>query len=100
MNFSYTNIVPIKGDASFRKFYRKKNINKTSILVFAKKEKEKNLLIYDAINKLLVKNKIRAPKLLSCNYNKNYIEIQDFCKLTIHSFLRNKKKISLNYLKK
>jgi len=100
MNFSYTNIVPIKGDASFRKFYRKKNINKTSILVFAKKEKEKNLLIYDAINKLLVKNKIRAPKLLSCNYNKNYIEIQDFGKLTIHSVLRNKKKNKLKLFKK
>ena len=34
----------IKGDASFRSFYRKKNGNKKSIIVFATKEKEKNLL--------------------------------------------------------
>ena len=40
----------IKGDASFRSFYRKSSSNKKSIVVFASKEKEKNLLIYDAIN--------------------------------------------------
>ena len=40
----------IKGDASFRSFYRKKIDNRNSIIVYAKKEKEKNLLIYDAIN--------------------------------------------------
>ncbi len=82
----------IKGDASFRSFYRKKNKKKTSIIVSAKKEREKNLLIYDAINKLLFKNGIKAPKLLSQNYNQNYIEIQDFGELTIYSILRNKKK--------
>ena len=38
----------IKGDASFRTFYRSKKNN--SIVVYAKKEKEKNLLIYDAVN--------------------------------------------------
>ena len=97
MNFKYNNIIPIKGDASFRKFYRKKNKNKTSILVFSKKEREKNLLIYDAVNKLLLKNRIKAPKLLSCNYNENYIEIQDFGKLTFYSILKNKK---LNKFKK
>ena len=30
----------LEGDASFRKFYRKKNTNGTSIIVFANKEKE------------------------------------------------------------
>ena len=50
------NLKIIKGDASFRKFYRKKNKNFSSIIVFAKKEKTKNLLKYDAINKLLIKN--------------------------------------------
>ena len=93
-------LTKIKSDASFRSFYRKKNKKKTSIIVSARKEKKKNLLIYDAINKLLVQNKIRAPKLLSHNYNENYIEIQDFGKLTIYSILRNKKKINLKYLKK
>ena len=100
MNFNYNNIIPIKGDASFRKFYRKKNKNKTSILVFSKKEKEKNLLTYDAINKLLIKNSIKAPKLLSCNYNENYIEIQDFGKLSIYSILKNKKLNKFKIFKK
>ena len=44
----------IRGDASFRKFYRKKNKNFSSIVVFAEKDKFKNLLVYDAINKILV----------------------------------------------
>ncbi len=80
----------IKGDASFRKFYR--NIKKNSIIVFANREKIKNLLIYDTINKILIKNNIIAPKLLSQNYKKNYIEIQDLGNKTIYQiFLKNKK---------
>ena len=93
-------LTKIKSDASFRSFYRKKNKKKTSIIVSARKEKKKNLLIYDAINKLLVQNKIRAPKLLSHNYNENYIEIQDFGKLTIYSILKNKKKNKFKIFKK
>ena len=80
----------IKGDASFRKFYR--NIKKNSIIVFANKEKIKNLLIYDSINKILIKNNLIAPKLLSQNYENNYIEIQDLGNKTIYQiFLKNKK---------
>jgi aminoglycoside/choline kinase family phosphotransferase len=80
----------IKGDASFRKFYR--NIKKNSIIVFANKEKIKNLLVYDSINKILIKNNIVAPKLLSQNYKKNYIEIQDLGNETIFQiFSKNKK---------
>ena len=90
------NLIEIKGDASFRKFFRKKNNNKTSILVFAKKEKFKNLLVYDAINKVLNKNKILAPKLYKENYNMNYIEIQDFGNETIFGKLNKKKKIKIN----
>ena len=48
----------IKGDASFRKFYRNKKNN--SIIVFAEKEKVKNLLNYDAVNKILNRNKLRC----------------------------------------
>ena len=90
----------IKGDASFRSFYRKEYRKKKSIIVAAKKEKKKNLLIYDAINKLLIKNGIKAPKLLNHNYHKNYIEIEDFGKLTIYSILKNKKKNKLQIFKK
>jgi aminoglycoside/choline kinase family phosphotransferase len=80
----------IKGDASFRKFYR--NTKKNSIIVFANKEKPKNLLIYDSINKILTKNNLIAPKLLSQNYENNYIEIQDLGNKTIYQiFLKNKK---------
>ena len=93
-------LVPIKGDASIRKFYRKKNNYNTSIIVFAKKEKFKNLLVYDAINKVLNKYKILAPKLYKENYNKNYIEIQDFGNETIFSRLNKKKDNRFNHFKK
>ena len=93
-------ILKIKGDASFRKFYRKKNNNYTSVLVFAKKEKLKNLLVYDAINKILNKNKILAPKLYKENYNKNYIEIQDFGNETIFKKLNQKRINKFIYFKK
>ena len=80
----------IKGDASFRKFYR--NTKKNSIIVFANKEKIKNLLIYDSINKILIKNNIIAPKLFSQNYKKNYIEIQDLGNKTIYQLFVNHNK--------
>ena len=73
MNFK--NIVELSGDASYRKFYRDKKNN--SIIVYAKKEKRKNLLIYAAINELLNKNKILTPRLISEKYKKNYIIIED-----------------------
>ena len=38
------NLIAIKGDASFRKFYRKKKGKKSSIIVYANREKVKNLL--------------------------------------------------------
>ena len=52
------NLKKIKGDASFREFFRKRSKNFTSIIVLSKKEKFKNLLVYDAINKILIKNKV------------------------------------------
>ena len=73
---SFQSTKAIKGDASFRKFFRKKNKKLTSIIVFAKREKFKNLLIYDAINKVLNRNKILAPILYKENYRKNYINSQ------------------------
>ena len=79
----------IKGDASFREFYR--NRENKSIIVVSKKEKLKNLLTYDAINKILIKNKILAPILLSENYINNYIEINDFGDQTLFQILKNKK---------
>jgi N-acetylmuramate 1-kinase len=80
----------IKGDASLRKFYR--NTKKNSIIVLANKEKIKNLLIYDSINKILIKNNVIAPKLISQNYKKNYIEIQDLGNITIYQLFINHNK--------
>ena len=94
------NLKQIKGDASFRFFFRKKKNNLSSIIIFAKKDRRSNLLIYDAINKILVKNGILAPQLISENYSKNFIEIQDFGKQTIFNFLKKNKKKKLILFKK
>jgi len=90
----------IKGDASFRSFYRKKNNKKNSIIVYASKEKEKNLLIYDAINSLLIENKILAPKLYKENYKQNSIEIEDFGDDTIFKLLKKNGSNKINLYKK
>ena len=95
-----TKLTKIKGDASFRSFFRKMNIKRNSIIVVAKKEKFKNLLVYDAINKILLKNKILAPYLYNENYRKNFIEIQDFGKKTIFNELNKKGKNKFIYFKK
>jgi len=89
-------LVLLPGDASFRKFYRKKN----SIIVFCEKEKKNNLLIYDAINKVLIKNKLKAPKLISENYKKNFIEIEDLGKTSFYIKLKKRKNSKINYYKK
>ena len=94
------NLKEIKGDASFRKFFRKKNNGYNSILVIAKKEKCKNLIVYDAINKILNKNKILAPKLYAENYNEGFIEIEDFGNETIFKILKNKNVNKIEYFKK
>ncbi len=100
MSFFKSKFKSIKGDASAREFYRKKNKNISSIIVYAKSEKVKNLLNYDSINKILIKNKILAPKILSENFNKNFIEIEDLGNKTLFDILKNKKQNKLNiYLK-
>ena len=92
-------LLKIKGDASFREFYRKKVKSKTSIIIFSKKEKRKNLLIYDAINKILTKNNFIAPKLINQNYPQNFIEVNDLGKTTALDHIK-KVKINFWFLKK
>ena len=99
MNFE-GKLVPIKADASFRKFYRKKIKKRSSIIVYAEKEKIKNLLNYDSINKLLLQKNINAPKLLSENFNKNLIEINDLGTKTIFDILKKKNTNKLKVYKK
>ena len=97
---SDSNFKEIKGDASFRKFFRKKNKGFSSIIVCSKKEKKKDLLIYDAINKVLVKNDILAPIMYKENYLNNYIEIQDFGNNTLLKIFKRKKIDKFFYFKK
>ena len=100
MSVDELNLKKIKGDASFRTFYRKKNGNKKSIIVFASKDIEKNLLIYDAINNLLIKNKILAPRMYNENYKKNFIEIEDFGDNTLFKLLKKGETNKINLYKK
>ena len=85
----------ISGDASFRKFYRYQN----TIIVTSKKETRKNLLIYDAINKILIKNKIKAPKLICQNYKFKNIQIEDFGNSTVYREIKKNDKKKIIYYK-
>ena len=100
MKLIKSKITKIKGDASFRSFYRKKNNKENSIIVYATKEKEKNLLIYAAINSLLIENKILAPKLYKENYKQNFIEIEDFGDDTVFKLLKKSRSNKINLYKK
>ncbi len=89
----------LAGDASFRKFYRS---TENSIIVYSKKNKYVNLLVYDAINSCFNKNGINAPKLKRENYGKNYIEIEDLGNISILKLLKkntNKNKIYFDVIK-
>tara|TARA_B100000886_G_scaffold290960_1_gene216371 strand:+ start:438 stop:701 length:264 start_codon:yes stop_codon:yes gene_type:complete len=85
------NLKKLKGDASHRKFFRKKYKNHSSVIILAKKNKFKNLLVYDAISKILNKNKIVAPQLYQEDYKNNYIEVEDFGNETFFRILKKKK---------
>ena len=74
----------ISSDASFREFYRIQKNLLSSILIKTNKDKFKNLIVYAAVNKLLIDNKIKAPKLLKEYFKNGMMEIED---LGVHSFL-------------
>ena len=86
----------LTGDASFRNFYR----GKKNIIVHCKKNKKSNLLEYDAVNKILIKKNIIAPKLIYQNYKNNYIEIEDFGDLTVFKKFQKKSINKKIYYKK
>ena len=92
-------ILPIAGDASFRKFYRIILNKKSKIIILAKKEKYKNLIAYSAINKFLRINKITAPKLYMNNFSKGVIVIEDFGDSSFYKILIKKKNKFLIYKK-
>ena len=92
-------IKKISGDASFREFYRIKKNNKTSIIIFAKKEKFKNLITYCVVNNILNKHKILSPKLIKNYYQDNMIEITDLGNNSFYEFIKNKKNKLPDYKK-
>ena len=87
MKLNNKKVNKLEGDASERKFYRSKN----TIIIFSKKNKKKNLLIYDAINRILNSSGINAPILLKNNYKQNFIEVNDLGDSTLLELLKNKK---------
>jgi len=84
-------IKKISGDASFREFYKIEKNSKFTILVKANKDKFRNLIIYAAINKLLIKNKIKAPKLVREYFVKNMMEIENLGSYSFLEHIKNKK---------
>ena len=89
----------ISGDASFREFYRIQKKSTSTILVKANKDKFKNLVIYAAVNKLLINNKIKAPKLIQEYFDKGMMEIESLGNHSYYDYIKCKKNKLLNYKK-
>ena len=92
-------IKKISGDASFREFYKIEKNSKFTILVKANKDKFRNLIIYAAINELLIKNKIKAPKLVQEYFVKNMMEIENLGNYSFLEYIKNKKNKFSDYKK-
>jgi len=89
----------ISGDASFREFYRIKKKKKTSIIVFATKEKFRNLIVYCVVNKILNDYNILSPRLIKNSYKDNMMEITDLGSLSFYDYIKNKKNKFKEYKK-
>ena len=92
-------IKKISGDASFREFYRIKKGLKSSIIVKANKEKQRNLINYIIINKVLNENRINAPKLINLYFKNSMIEISDLGEKSFYNFIKSKKNRLSHYKK-
>ena len=89
----------IRSDASFREFFRLHKGEKTSVIVKARKEKFKNLILYSAVNKFFRKNRVYAPKLISKYFEEGLMEIEDLGKETLLHHVK-KSRNKLNFYKK
>jgi aminoglycoside/choline kinase family phosphotransferase len=98
-NLMQYKIKKISGDASFREFYKIEKNFKSTILVKANKDKFRNLIIYAAINELLIKNKINAPKLIQEYFSKNMMEIENLGDHSFLEYIKNKKNKFNDYKK-
>lgn len=84
-------IKEIKGDASFRKYFRIYQKNKSFILASAEQQKKSNILNYVLINKFLRKQDISAPKVLDCDYKNGLALLQDFGDKTYLKLIKKSK---------
>ena len=99
MNLTQYKINKISGDASFREFYKIEKKSKSTILVKANKDKFRNLIIYAAVNELLIKNKINAPKLVKEYFKNNMMEIENLGNYSFLEYIKNKKNKLTDYKK-
>ena len=76
-NFQKYKLSPLKGDASFRKYYRLKNLNRSFVLSHTDKEKNLNIKTYEKISTILRKKKILVPKVFCSDFKKGFNLIQD-----------------------
>jgi N-acetylmuramate 1-kinase len=89
----------ISSDASFREFYRVQKNKTSTILVKANKDKFKNLIVYAAVNKFLIDNKIKAPKLLKEYFKNEMMEIEDLGTNSFFYYIKKKKNKFNDYKK-
>jgi len=84
-------IKEIKGDASFRKYFRIYHKNKSYILASAEQDKKSNILNYVLINKFLSKQGINAPKVIDYDYKNGLALLQDFGDKTYLQLIKRSK---------
>jgi len=92
-------IKKISGDASFREFYKIEKNFKSTILVKANKDVFRNLITYAAVNELLIKNKINAPKLIQEYFSSNMMEIANLGNYSFLEHIKNKNNKFSDYKK-
>ena len=84
-------IKEIKGDASFRKYFRVYQKDKSYILASAEKEKKSNILNYILINNFLSKRGISVPQVIDYNYKNGLALLQDLGDKTYLQLIRKSK---------
>lgn len=84
-------IKEIKGDASFRKYFRIYQKNKSYILASAEKEKKSNILNYVLINKFLSERGISVPQVIDYDYKNGLALLQDLGDKTYLQLIRKSK---------
>lgn len=84
-------IKEIKGDASFRKYFRIYYKNKSYILASAEQDKKSNILNYVLINNFLRKQAINAPKVINYDYKNGLALLQDFGDKTYLQLIKKSK---------